>query len=63
MEQIVRTYATFAEADAADLEYYRQMSGAEKLQLLLELVMPENPDEAVIERSARVYPLSQSGEG
>jgi hypothetical protein len=62
MEQIVRTYTSFAEADAADLEYYRRLTGDEKLQLFLELVMPEIPDEALIERSARVYPLSQSRE-
>lgn len=63
MEKVVRKFASFAEADEADLEYYRRLSGNERLQILLELLMPENPDEAVIERSARVYPLAQSREG
>jgi hypothetical protein len=43
----------FEEADNAD-EYYRTLSGDEKLRLLLDLIMPENPDEAAVERSARV---------
>ena len=61
MEKVVRKYSSFGAADAADDERYRELSGAEKLQLLLELIMPENLDEAVIERSARVYPLARSG--
>ena len=63
MEKIVRKYASFELADQAEDELYREMSGAEKLQILLELIMPENPDEAVIQRSARVYPLAQPGKG
>ena len=59
MEKIVRMYSSFREADAADDETYRRLDGAEKLQLLLELIMPPNPDEAVIQRSARVYPLAE----
>ena len=31
------------------------------IQLLLALILPENPHEAVIERSARVYPLAAGG--
>ena len=46
----------------ADYEYYRTLSGNEKLQLLLELIMPENPDAAIIERSARVHPLTEHKE-
>jgi len=57
MERVVRKFDSFAAAEQADNERYRAMSGNEKLQLLLDLVMPENPDAVVIERSARVYPL------
>jgi hypothetical protein len=60
MEKIVRKFADFKSADEADEERYRSMSADEKLEILLDLVMPENPDEAVIQRSARVYPLAQS---
>ena len=59
MEKAVRKFDSFDEADDADYEYYRTLSGDEKLQLPLELIMPENPNAAVIEQSAWVYPLAQ----
>ncbi|HBA40613.1 MAG TPA: hypothetical protein DCZ05_13010 [Deltaproteobacteria bacterium] len=62
MERVVQKFSSFDEADNADYEYYRTLSGNEKLQLLLELIMPENPDAAVIERSARVHPLTEHEE-
>ena len=62
METIVRKFASFAEADNADDEYYRTLSGNEKLQILLELIVPEDIDAAVIERSARVHPLTDHEE-
>ena len=62
MEKVVRKFHSFDEADDADDEYYRTLSGDEKLQILLELIMPENPDASVIERSARVHPLTEHQE-
>jgi len=62
MEKIVRKFDSFDEADNADDEYYRAMSGNERLQILVELIMPENPDAAIIERSARVHPLTEHEE-
>ncbi|MBI4431469.1 MAG: hypothetical protein HY587_07135 [Candidatus Omnitrophica bacterium] len=62
MEKVVRKFRSFDEADNADDEYYRALSGDEKLQMLLELIMPENPDAAVIERFARVHPLTEHEE-
>ncbi len=62
MERVVRTFETHQAADEADEARYREMSGNEKLRILLELIAARNPDEAVIQRSARVYPLAQSGE-
>ena len=59
MEKIVHRFRSFAEADHADFEYYRMLSGDEKLQLLLDLIMPENPDATTVERSARVHPLTE----
>jgi hypothetical protein len=59
MEKIVHKFRSFEEADNADYEYYRALSGNEKLQILVYLIMPENPDAAVIERSARVHPLTE----
>ena len=57
MEIVVRKFSSFEDADRADDAEARQLTGDEKLQRLLDLIMPENPDEAVIQRSARVYPL------
>ena len=59
MEKVVRKFATFEAVDQADDERYRSLNGDEKLRQLLELLMPENPDEAVIQRSARLYPLAE----
>ena len=62
MEKVVQIFRSFDEADDADYEYYRALSGNEKLQMLLDIIMPENPDAAVIERSARVHPLTEHEE-
>jgi hypothetical protein len=59
VEKTVRKFRSFEEADNADYEYYGALSGNEKLQLLLDLIMPENPDAASVERSVRVHPLTE----
>ncbi len=58
MEKVVHRFTSFEEADLADHTRYRSLSGDEKLRQLLELLMPEKPNEAIIQRSARVYPLA-----
>ncbi len=62
MKKTVRKFDSFEEADEAEYAYYQSLSGDEKLQILLELIMPENPNEAIIERSARVHPLTEHEE-
>ena len=62
MEKIVHKFHSFAEEENAEYEYYRSLSGNEKLQLLLDLIMPEHANEAIIERSARVHPLTEHKE-
>ena len=62
MEKIVRKFQSFEAEEDADYEEYRQLSGDEKLQRLLDLIMPENPDAAAIERFARVHPLAEHEE-
>jgi hypothetical protein len=59
MERIVRKFNSFEEADAATVSQYAQLTPEQRLQLLLDLIMPEDPNEAVIERCARVYPITQ----
>jgi hypothetical protein len=62
MEKVVRKFTSFEAADDAEFEFYRGLSGNEKLQMLLELIMPNDPNAAVIERSARVHSLTQHEE-
>ena len=54
MVKVVRKYSSFEAADAADDERLRSLSGAARLAILLELIMPADPDAAIIERAARV---------
>ncbi|MGH7962442.1 MAG: hypothetical protein ACRERD_11555 [Candidatus Binatia bacterium] len=62
MQKIVRKFRSFDEAENAEDAYYGALSGDERLQILLELILPENPYEAIIERSARVHPLAEHEE-
>ena len=62
MEKIVQKFRSFDEAEAAEYEYYSTLSGNEKLQILLELIIAENSDEAIIERSTRIHPLTEHEE-
>jgi hypothetical protein len=57
MEKVVRKFESWQAADEADLEYYAQLSGDEKLQILLELIASTNPQEAIMQRVVRIYPL------
>jgi hypothetical protein len=62
MEKVVKKFSSFEAADDAEYEYYRDLTGDEKLQILLELIMPDDPHAAVIERSARIHPLTEHEE-
>ena len=62
MEKIVRKFRSFEDEENAEYETYRVLSSNEKLQILLDLIMPENPDAATIERSVRIHPLAEHEE-
>jgi hypothetical protein len=62
MQKLVRKFHLNEDSESADLADYRSLSGNERLQILLELIMPENPDAAIIERSARIHPLTEHEE-
>jgi len=62
MQKVVRKYHLFEDTEAADYADYRDLSGNEKLQILIDLTMPENPNAAIIERSARIHPLAEHEE-
>ena len=62
MQKVVRKFHSFAEAEEAEYAEYQALTGNEKLQMLLELTMPEDPDVATIERCARVHRLTEHEE-
>lgn len=62
MEPIVRKFHLFEDTEAIEYADYSDLTGNEKLQILLDLIMPENPNEAIIERSARIHPLAEHKE-
>lgn len=61
MEKIARKFATFEEADAADRAYYRSLTPAERIEIMLDLIYPEGGDEASA-RLERVYRIVKFGE-
>ena len=38
MDKVVRKFGSFAEAEKADREYYRSLTGQQRLDILLELL-------------------------
>lgn len=46
MELAARKFATFEEAEAADRDYYRSLTPAERLAIMIDLIYPEGGDAA-----------------
>ena len=61
MEQVIRKFATFEEADEADRAYYRALTPAERLSIMIDLIYPEGGDAAAA-RLERVYRIVKLGE-
>jgi ABC-type multidrug transport system ATPase subunit len=61
MEKAVRIFHSFAEAGKADDEYYRSLTPEQRLEILLELVQSQQPDEAEqrLERVCRIIKLQE----
>lgn len=60
MEKVVRVFKSFEEAEAADRAYYRSLTPEQRLEILFELITPdEGCDEAPEERLQRVYRITQ----
>ena len=63
MEPIVRKFASFAEADQADREYYQSLSPNERVQLVVQLmerskIFYDDPPQG-LERVCRIIKLSE----
>jgi methylmalonyl-CoA mutase N-terminal domain/subunit len=61
VEQVVRKFTTFDEAEEADRAYYRALTAAERLSIMLDLIYPEGGDAAAT-RFERVYRIVELGE-
>ncbi len=45
MERVVTKFASFAEAEKADLRFLKSLSGNQRLQMLLEIIRSQQPDD------------------
>jgi hypothetical protein len=61
MERVVQKFATFEEAEAADRDYYRALTPAQRISIMLDLIYPEGNDAATT-RFERVYRIVKLGE-
>jgi hypothetical protein len=60
MKPLVTKFRTFREAEAATRNYYRQLSPAERLEILFQLrAMAHKESEVPPGRLARVYRIAQ----
>lgn len=63
MEKTIRIFKSHAEAEAADIEYYRSLTPQERLKILCELVARyEGADYGAPGRLERVYRVVKRGE-
>jgi len=64
MERVVRKFRSHAEAEAADREYYRNLTPKQRVDILLDLMnLARDPANEAHQRLARVYrivPLKRS---
>jgi hypothetical protein len=54
-------FSTFEDAEAADASYYRALTPAERLSIMIDLIYPEGGD-AASTRFERVYRIVKLGE-
>jgi hypothetical protein len=62
MEKEIRIFRSFEESERADREYYRSLTGAQRVDILLDLVNRWNGDEAA-KGFGRVYRITNLAEG
>ena len=62
MEPVACKFASFEEAEAADRAYYRSLTPAERISIMLDMIYPEGSDAASagFERVYRIVKLGES---
>jgi hypothetical protein len=61
VDRVIRKFTTFEEAEAADRNFYRSLTPAERLAIMIDLIYPEGGD-ADSTRLERVYRIVKLGE-
>jgi len=62
MEKVVRKFRSFKEAEQADLEFYRSLSGEQRVDILLKLNLQTFGDALLNAPMKRVYRIRKLGE-
>lgn len=63
MKKVVRKFASHAESEKADREYYRSLSPQQRLDILLEIIAAHREETGeASEGFKRVYRVTQLGE-
>ena len=64
METVVKKFANAAEAERAERDYYRSLTGPERMEIFFELLAQgRNDDDETTEGFPRVYRIVKRGEG
>jgi hypothetical protein len=63
VQPVISKFGSYQEAERADLEYYRRLSPAERLEIMFELrARAHKEDDAASRRLARVYRIIELAE-
>ncbi len=61
MEIVARKFKSFREAEEADLNYYRSLTPQQRLDLLLEMIKANTPENAKgVEKVCKIVKLHES---
>lgn len=60
---LVHKFSSFAEAELAEIEYYKNLSVQERVRIFTQLVGHKDPKDGIVERSVRIYTISKQSEG
>ena len=61
MEKVVHIFHSFADAERAEIEYYRALTPEKRMEILFDLIANAHGDE-IEQRSERVYRIVKLGE-
>lgn len=63
MEKVVRKFSSFKEAERADEQYYLSLTPEKCAELLLNILQLGSVNGGAVERSVRIYSLTEQEKG